>query len=93
MENPALPDYINELIPLFPYFLIPFQLRTMSLVGYTNSAAVAAVLAVPVAAAAREGSGEAPIVRATCTVLLTGPVVVAKSDRGIIFVFVLYFEA
>ena len=23
-ENPALPDSINELIPLFPYFLIPF---------------------------------------------------------------------
>ena len=92
MENPALPDYINELIPLFPYFLIPFQLRAMPLVGNTYSAVGADALVAPViATAGRVGSAEAPEVRATRSGLLTGPVVVAKSKWRIIFVFVLYF--
>ena len=64
----------------------------MLLAPETHSAASVALAVPDTVTTVRGGSVEAPGVRAASIVLLTGPVaVVAKSDRRIIFVFVLYF--
>ena len=72
MENSTLPIFCKELIPLFPYFLIPFQQEALSLLlvqANRESGAVAAGVVAP----DRVCRVEAAVVRVVLAVLLPGP--------------------